>query len=328
MLNGLFMEERMAWAVAKAQKRRCIFFERGRDAASVFLSHEVAGPRYDISSKWNEVHATSLPDTDRTAIRNAMDRRRKGEQVVEKYWDVTSTDLKMIRQQLNLTNGPIGVLYTNVSWDTAMQDRDTLFSGMFDWLKRVLDLYVKRPDWTLIIRVHPAETQVPGRESYDRVSDWLCKHYSPLPANVRIILPDQAVDSYALMNLATVGLVYASTVGLEMAVSGIPVVVAGAAHYSNKEFTYDPPTTESFDAEIVRLMAGKRSIEKGQQIDMAERYAHLFFLRRTLPMTVVAEPKPDQPCARYASLEELMPGKHKVLDIVCAGILNGTEFCL
>jgi len=329
MLNGLFMEERMAWAVAKAQKRRCVFFERGRDAASVFLSHEVPGPRYDISSKWSEISATPLAGPERESIRAAMDRRRRGEKVVEKYWDSTSTDLNAIRTQLKVdSKGPVGVLYTNVSWDTAMQDRDTLFTGMFDWLTRVLNLFGKRPEWTLIIRVHPAETQLPGRESYDRVEDWLRKHYNPLPANVRVVRPNQSVDSYALMNLATVGLVYASTVGLEMAVSGIPVVVAGAAHYSNKGFTYDPPSLEQYDAQITDLMQGTRSLDKDEQVDMAERYAHLFFLRRTLPMTVLDEPTSGFPRALYTTVEDLKPGKQKVLDIFASGILNGSEFCL
>jgi hypothetical protein len=174
--------------------------------------------------------------------------------------------------------------------------------------------------------VHPAETQVPGRESYDRVADWVTRQNGQLPENVRVIPPEEPIDSYALMSMATVGCVYASTVGLELAVKGTPVVVAGSAHYSGKGFTYDLGSRAEFESILAPLMKGERSIPQARQIELALRYAYLFFLRRTFPMTVLVEPKEARPRLAFSSTQDLQQGQHPALDIMCDGILHHAEF--
>ncbi len=326
MLNGLFMEERLSWAVAQRKGCRCVFFERGRDAGTVFLSHEVSAPRYDISGSWSSIKEVPLTDEQRKTIMNVMERRFRGEQMVETYWAAKESREQAIADQLRWPSDgrPLAVLFTNVGWDTAMQDRDVAFDGMMDWLAEVLTLFARHSEWRLVIRVHPAETQVPGRESADRVADWL-KGMS-LSDNVRVVPPEEPIDSYALMNMATVGCVYASTVGLEMAVKGTPVIVAGSAHYSGKGFTYDLLSRRDFEGMLAALMRSERTITRDQQVEMALRYAHLFFLRRTLPMTVLSEPQEARPRLAFDCLDDLRPGRHLALDVMCDGILKRTEF--
>ncbi|MBI4401107.1 MAG: hypothetical protein HY581_05700, partial [Nitrospirae bacterium] len=327
MLNGLFMEERVTWELAKRQGRRTVCFERGRDAGTVFLTHNQSAPRYDVSATWQQARGAPLTEVERKEIMVVMQRRVRGEQLIETYWAAKESDLDRISQQLNLErNVPLAVLFTNVAWDTAMQDRDTIFDGMMDWLRCTIELFEAHPGWMLLIRIHPAETQVPGRESFDRVGEWIRQEFRRLPANIRVVLPGVPADSYALMNFARVGLVYASTMGLELAVTGMPVVVAGAAHYSGKGFTYDPSTREEYAHQVVSLMRGEQPVQRTEQVELALRYAHLFFLRRTFSMTVLDEPAEARPRLSYASLAELMPGRQKALDVICDGIMHGTEF--
>ncbi|MFO0768016.1 MAG: hypothetical protein U0231_14780 [Nitrospiraceae bacterium] len=49
MLNGPFMAERVTWANAQRRGIRCAFFERGRDAGTVFLFLMINPPRATIS---------------------------------------------------------------------------------------------------------------------------------------------------------------------------------------------------------------------------------------------------------------------------------------
>lgn len=328
MLNGLFMEERITWAVAQRKGCRCVFFERGRDAGTVFLSHEVSAPRYDITGSWAGVKDMPLTESQRDTILNLMQRRFRGEQMVETYWTAKESRERKIAEQLGLSEErrPLAVLFTNVGWDTAMQDRDVAFDGMMDWLGEILAIFKRRPQWRLVIRVHPAETQVPGRESFDRVADWVKRQDIAISDNVRVVQPEEPIDSYALMNMATVGCVYASTVGLEMAVKGTPVIVAGSAHYGGKGFTYDISSRRDFETTLASLMDGERMIAQDKQVELALRYAHLFFLRRTLPMTVLTEPKEARPRLAFDQLDQLRPGRHQALDIMCDGILKRTEF--
>jgi hypothetical protein len=328
MLNGMFLPERLTADLAAERGSRLVFFERGRDAGSVFLSHELAAPKYDISDSWDKASPQSLLPQEEQAVTELVRRRARGEKVIETYWTPAETERSPIGDLLQIANtNKVAVLYTNVIWDTAMQDRDIVFPDMFAWLERAVDLFSTRPEWTLVIRVHPAETQLEGRESYDRVADWMSRRYPQLPENIRVVPPAQPVDSYALMRLARIGLVYASTAGLELALHGVPLVVAGDAHYRGKGFTHDPSSVEEFSSTVLRLMdMGPHTNEEFDTL--ARKYAHLFFLRRTLPASVVDEPVYGQPRLAYSTLEELQVGSNRTLDVICEGILTGSEFVL
>ena len=328
MLNGMFLPERLTAELATERGARLVFFERGRDAGSVFLSHERAAPKYDISAAWDDAGQESLLPHEDEAITQLVGRRSRGEKVIETYWAAGETEKSPLAEVLNIPDpSRVAVLYTNVIWDTAMQDRDIVFPDMFAWLERAIDLFAKRPDWTLIVRVHPAETQLTGRESYDRVADWIAKKYPQPPRNLRVVPPAQPIDSYALMRLARIGLVYASTAGLELALHNVPLVVAGDAHYRGKGFTYDPVSADAFDETVSALLESRPS-GNGESSALARKYAHLFFLRRTFPASVVAEPVYARPRLAYSELDQLDPGKNPTLDVICEGILTGSEFVI
>jgi hypothetical protein len=328
MLNGIFLPERLTAELAAERGARLVFFERGRDAGSVFLSHELAAPKYDISDAWDDASLETLLPHEDQAVTEMVSRRARGEKVIETYWAPGEIEEVPIADVLRIADATkVAVLYTNVIWDTAMQDRDIVFPDMFAWIERAVDLFATRPDWTLVIRVHPAETQLEGRESHDRVAEWISKKYPQLPKNLRIVPPAQPVDSYALMRLARIGLVYASTAGLELALHNVPVIVAGDAHYRAKGFTYDPVSVDAFDNTVANLLDRPPS-GNGESVTLARKYAHLFFLRRTFPASVVAEPRYAQGRLAYSALEQLNPGKNHTLDVICDGILTGSEFVI
>jgi hypothetical protein len=54
------------------------------------------------------------------------------------------------------------------------------------------------------------------------------------------------VNTYDLVEVADLGLVYTTTVGMEMAMCGVPVIVSGQTHYRGRGFTYDPDSWVSY----------------------------------------------------------------------------------
>jgi lipid A disaccharide synthetase len=108
-----------------------------------------------------------------------------------------------------------------------------------------------------VIRIHPAETKLSGRESREQMIEALAKRIPMFPANVTVIPPEENTSTYELMQEADIGLVYSSTTGLEMAMLGKPVVVAARTHYRGKGFTIDVsrledmPTSSSFELRIL-----------------------------------------------------------------------------
>jgi hypothetical protein len=99
-----------------------------------------------------------------------------------------------------------------------------------------------------------------------------------LPDHVRAVPPGSDIRTYDLIELADVGLVYTTTVGLEMAMRGIPVIVAGETHYRGKGFTYDPDDRHDYLDTLDQLLADPESLRLGaDQVELAWRYAYRFF---------------------------------------------------
>jgi capsule polysaccharide export protein KpsC/LpsZ len=145
---------------------------------------------------------------------------------------------------------------------------------MADWLAQVVRHLAQSPAVQLIIRVHPGELLGAGHPSIEIVQAELPQ----LPPHVIVVPPESKVNTYDLIGLAQVGMVYTSTVGLEMAMSGLPVIVAGQTHYRGKGFTVDPSTLPAFFAAVDSILhtPRERAVVKAQ-VELAQRYAYRYF---------------------------------------------------
>ena len=69
-----------------------------------------------------------------------------------------------------------------------------------------------------------------------------------------------------------------------MAMAGIPVVVAGQTHYKKRGFTYDPENWQSYFSYLDKILANPENFRlSGTQVELAWRYAYLFFFEFPLP---------------------------------------------
>jgi len=136
-----------------------------------------------------------------------------------------------IRSALGLDDRPVVLLLTNVLGDSATLGLTIFTSSMADWLERVLPFLASRPEVQVVIRIHPAETLTVGPS----VMEIIHKVVPDLPSNIHLIGPTEKVNTYDLMEITDLALVYTTTAGLEMAVRGILVMVSGRANYRRSE---------------------------------------------------------------------------------------------
>ena len=233
---------------------------------------------------------------------------------------------EFIVEQLRLDpRKPILSMFTNILWDTAVYQRDRGFAGMFDWLQHTIDGVAEIPELQLVLRIHPAEVRL-TQKTRERVADRLAQLYPALPPNVAIVSADSDISSYALIDLSTAVVVYTSTVGLEASLRGVPVLVAGETHYRNKGFTYDVDSPEQFAAWLREVPGWPRLAPT--QVDLARRYASLFFLRNMLPMALATESNNLSVQLNFDSFDALKPGQNAALDHICTAILERKNFPL
>ena len=114
-------------------------------------------------------------------------------------------------------------------------ERDTsMFSDQAEWLRSVIDMARRHPEWCVIIRVHPREFPNRREGALSQNAALLTELLSDVPANVKVNWPDQAVSLYDLAQITDVLLNGTSNVGVEFSLLGIPVVV----HDPENLFTY------------------------------------------------------------------------------------------
>jgi hypothetical protein len=324
LLNGLFFAERIIKAEAERRGIRVVTYERGFVPDTLCFSQDIAG-YYGIDTLWERVRDVPLTPTQESRLDEYLADRRKGKQAPFNLWPTLTEDEEQILSTLELrSDRPTAVLFTNLTWDSAAQDRDRVFAGMFEWVAETVQIFAARPDAQLVVRVHPAEVRIPGWETRDRVTARLETVFPVLPPNVRVIRPESDISSYTLMNLSRCGLVYTSTAGLEMAMEGQPVVAAGLVHYGDKGFTLTPSSAGGY-APLVRQALG--TPRDSTVRTLARRYGYALFFRYFHPLPLVAENPPDfVPTLRTRDPAVLDPGGDPTLDRVCKGILGEGDF--
>jgi hypothetical protein len=101
---------------------------------------------------------------------------------------------------------------------------------------------------------------------------------SDLPAHIHVVGPRDKTNTYDLIGLASVGLAYTTTTGLEMAMRGVPVVVAGQTHYRGRGFTWDASSWDEYNSWLAKVVDGTAPNRLSQdEVASAWRYAYRFF---------------------------------------------------
>ena len=108
----------------------------------------------------------------------------------------------------------------------AYPDRPQPFADQETWLRELVEWVSKRSDLQLIVRMHP-RMGVGHRHStissdYRKLKD----AFATLPPNVVVLWPESKVSSYTIAEFADAALISWSSMGLELARFGVPVVAA------------------------------------------------------------------------------------------------------
>lgn len=230
-----------------------------------------------------------------------------------------------IAQELGIDRSrPLIGLLTNVLWDAQLFYRTNAFPNLIEWVVETIRYFEQRPDLQLVVRVHPAE--VSGTlTTRQPVLPEIRAVLPELPPNVFIIPPESPISTYAVMQECDTVLIYGTKMGTELTSVGIPVIVAGEAWIRNKGITFDASTAQEYFDLLERLPLGKRL--DPALVERARRYAYHFFFRRMIPLEMI-EPTGAWPYFRIniTGLDDLAPGASRGLDVICDGILNGSEF--
>lgn len=276
--NGSILEFGAVFRAARQAGVRAVTYEFGEQRQRLWLAQDGEVMRQDTSALWKARGGAPLSEAERQAIAGLYRARRGGQLWANfgRQWQAAPGEgARAVQHSLGLDPArPVVLLCTNVVGDSLALGRQVFTAGMADWLAATTRWFGQHSHAQLVVRVHPGELLGAGHPSAEIVRQEL----PDLPAHVIVVPPESRINTYDLMELAHLGLVYTTTVGMEMAMAGIPVIVAGATHYRGRGFTDEPASM----AEYLHALEARIAEPLGRRLapevsDLAWRYAYRFF---------------------------------------------------
>jgi len=281
--NGTILEFGVAFRVCRSLKIPTSTYEFSDKRNSLWLAHNEAIMQQNTDAFWNANAQYKLSPSELEEAKVLLSSRKNASTYGDfsrKWQRIPAEGQTAIRNKLGFTDQPIVLLATNVLGDSLTLGRNTFSKSMSDWIIRTIQYFIEKPDVQLVIRIHPGEALV----KHGSILDLIRKTLPQLPPHIHLIEPLAEVNTYDLMDVADLGLVYTTTVGLEMALRGIPVIVTGKTHYRNRGFTHDPNTWVEYFKLLNRLLSSIRDSRLNEsQIELAWKYTYLFFFKYPLP---------------------------------------------
>jgi len=279
--NGTITELGAVYRAARHLDLRTVTYEFNDQREQVWIAQDNEVMRQNTDLLWESRSGKKLTEAEHVLIEELESARMGGRafgKSVRKWQDVETKGGEQLRKDLGLDRKrPVVLLATNVLGDSLTLGRNIFANSMADWIEKTVQFFANQPQAQLVIRIHPGERLTHGPSMSDVVKGAL-----PLvPENIHLIGPLEKVNTYDLMEIASLGLVYTTTTGLEMAMNGIPVIVCGQTHYRKRGFTFDPGIWDEYYALIDQSLKSKKSLTKAQ-IETAWEYAYRFFFEYPL----------------------------------------------
>ncbi|HRE48787.1 MAG TPA: hypothetical protein PLD47_13760 [Aggregatilineales bacterium] len=325
MMNGLLVAERVVRALAEREGISYITSERGYLANTFMLSHNYPMGQFEFEPVWEMHRDIPLREDQRDHLLTYLQERRYGRGQMDNLWKTVQEGTETLRTAVGLSaERPVVGVFTNVTGDTALLDRDQAYSDMTAWIDDLIRRFSALPAVDLVFRIHPAESRLDRYRPYESVGNYIARHHPILPSNIKIIPSESTLSSYTLLEVSDLVMVYASNIGLESVLMGKQTVVSGQVHYRGKGFTRDVHTSEDMAGWIERWQSG--NLPPIDQ-ETAQRYAYSFFYRAMIPLDEVMEEGTfGHMRLKIQGVTDLRPGGSRTFDALCDSILDGTPF--
>lgn len=323
VFNGQFFPEATAALVARRRGLRVITHEVGLRPASAFFSdgEATAYPIY-------------VPDDFELTLEQSarldsyLEGRFKGHFSMAgiRFWpSMRGLDGAFLEKAARFEQ--IIAVFTNVIFDTSQPHANTVFADMFAWLNMVLEAIRAHPETLFVIRAHPDETRT-RKESRETVRAWVQEHGVDKLDNVVFVAPTESLSSYELIQRSKFVVVYNSTIGLEAAIMGKPVLCGGRARFTQYPTVFFPQTVEEQRAKLEQLLAA-HTIETPPDFKRnARRFLYYQLYRASLPFDrfLMSSVRVTQSRLRSFGTQELLSSE--AIRTISRGLLQGGSLLL
>ncbi|MGS1118005.1 hypothetical protein [Castellaniella sp. UC4442_H9] len=297
--------------------------------ARFYFKHVQDGVRIDFHSisaqAWDRVASMPFTRQQRARLDNYLiDRyQRDASFDMKRFKTYTGTISEVIaRYGLDKTR-PIWGIMAHINWDAVSDYAPMLYESFNEWMIDTIKTAKDIPGVQWLVKVHPAEA---WDNPDSGVESLLRENFHDLPENITILPAEEEISPLDFFDLVDGAITVYGTAGLELAMRGKPVILAGDAHYGKRGFTLDAESKDAYK-KLLRSVAYTGTLTKSQ-IELAQKYAYCYFILRQIPVSVVTDPSSKWWRFQFDKRKRLLPGADPMIDFLCERILDGTDFIM
>jgi len=328
--HGVYSTWGTAMEVALRDGVRCVTWGRGYIGGNIILAHdasyleadriernnfwrmrELTKPQVDIVLKYLQLKQAFDADVDQVCYYKRVEQLNKNEVL-------KSLRLEPKRKRIGM--------YPNIPWDGQTYSNSEAFPRFLDWVRSTIEWFKENPQVDLIIRAHPAEKRLKTDKTLETFESILRKSYPRLPENVRFIGPERdEISSYLVSSVCEAAIMYGSTLGIEFAVSGHPVINAGKWYWSDKGILFDVQSPEHYRSLLEEASVGNLKMSDSMKQN-AIKFAYYWFFNRHVPETVIHLKGIEFSGYKISASSELAPGGNEIIDWLVDCCINCKPF--
>jgi len=233
------------------------------------------------------------------------------------------SDESYVRRQLRIPpDVPLIAFFTSSDWELGQKKHiiRSTFETEIEAIEKIIDVFAAREEY-LVIRHHP---HIIG--NHHTGSSFLSKLFElnrRRPDNVRIVMPNERLTSYAIIWNAEALITYGSTTGIEALARGLSV-----CSLYNNIYTAIGLGIEMVESPDDLEAAVERALQRTKEFGLEDlrrlyRAAYYLFFRLSYRLKHVGIKDVYIPDIRLKSLDDLAVGKDPTLDLICQHILAG-----
>jgi hypothetical protein len=271
---------------------------------------------------WSEIQSKEL-----TAQENA----RLDKFLVDRYHNKISFDMKhlktyredvsALKQKYAPSGKPIWAVLAHINWDSVSDYAPMAYPSFDDWMIDTIRHAIQVPDVQWLIKIHPIEAWDNPASGVQRLIE---REFPVLPDHVRVIPAEEDISPANMFELIDGGVTVYGTAGLELALMGKPVILAGEAHYGGLGFTHEGLTPITY-RDLLRRASRLGPLTEEQRRDV-RKYAYSHFVQRQIPLEIVHDPSTEWWGLQHQKRDLLLPGNDPFIEFICDRLIDGRDF--
>lgn len=282
-----------------------------------------AAMNLNFAASWASFSQQGLTVEKHAMIDNWIKNRVKGSDMILNTAAIGEHHTDDFPVEILNSNRPKALLSANVIWDCAALNKQVLFNDMMDWIIQTIYWFELHPQYELIIKPHPVEENPLLPQTVETVKKSLEKRNIKIPSNVHLLSAKVKLTVYDLFPHVEVGLVHTSSVGMEMAAIGKPVITSARSCYRGFGFTTDPYSSSEYFSLLDKTLSRQFQYDIEEQKDKAYKFIFFYRFHYYTKIGIMEYEFSKQPKVLIKDIEQLKPGVNPAFDYIIDSIIEG-----